>query len=468
MKRKHYSEKLSQLKLLRKKLNKIYAEDKNLISYQAKSLIFKIKALVKQLSMTVSKRQIRRVMGAFAIVLGTAYQGQSQYVFTPGVLNPFGITNEAADYNFICMADFDDDGDLDILSGSYVADEYDPNYGAAFVYYENLGTPQLAQFADPVINPFNLDGIGYINTPTSADIDGDGDVDLLIGGYIYAGGEGYLSGAAYYENIGTPENPNFAELVIGAFNIQAENEAVFVPTWVDIDGDGDLDIISSTYDYDTDGEPALLFHENVGSATAPNYAAPEFNTFGLDEPGIFNSFGDLDGDGDLDLMSNLYNLDGENLIKYYENTGSTTAPSFQNTADIIPNTIAGFGELSSYGSHALADLDDDGDLDFMFATYTYGKGYANTAFIYYENDAALSVEETFTTNVQVFPNPASDIINIPVNYSELIISDVQGKKVEAAEMSTGALNVSHLESGLYFISLIDDSGEYKNLRFLKE
>src|SRR5688572_28692928 len=97
----------------------------------------------------------------------------------------------------------------------------------------------------------------------------------------------------------------------------------------------------------------------VGAAEAtnpdPQFAAPVTNPFGFtaqpNDP--TGDFGDLDGDGDLDLVCGV--LDGSHRL--FWNTGNSTAPAFAAPINVHP---AAGGPASSV---ELADLDGDGDLD---------------------------------------------------------------------------------------------------------
>jgi hypothetical protein len=70
------------------------------------------------------------------------------------------------------FADADNDGDLDVFLGGL-----DGNT----IFLTNAGTPTGALFVAPVTNPFGLADVGSLSRPALGDVDGDGDLDALIG-----------------------------------------------------------------------------------------------------------------------------------------------------------------------------------------------------------------------------------------------------------------------------------------------
>jgi hypothetical protein len=78
------------------------------------------------------------------------------------------------------------------------------------------------------------------------------------------------------------------------------------------DGNGDIDLFVG------DGHGDIMFFENVGSATAPSFATVAPNPFGLArvEAYALPTFGDLDDDGDCDLLVG----EGAGTFEYFENT----------------------------------------------------------------------------------------------------------------------------------------------------
>ena len=190
--------------------------------------------------------------------------------------------------------------------------------------------------------------MGNESTPSFADLDGDGDLDAVVGA-----SDGTLH---YFENTGTATAPAFTERT-GAAN---PLDAVIVggsstPSFADLDGDGDLDAVVGA----SDG--TLRYFENNGSALAPAFiertgTANPFNTVDVGFRST-PSFADLDGDGDLDAVVGEY--DGS--LHLFENTGSATAPAFTARTGAA-NPFNGVDVVGS-STPSFADLDGDGDLD---------------------------------------------------------------------------------------------------------
>lgn len=171
--------------------------------------------------------------------------------FAAAQTNPFGLSY-AYYYAVADLIDLDNDGDLDLMAGTY--------YGS-FFYFENTGTASAPSFELPVENPFGLADISPTaddyNQPTFADLDQDGDLDIIAGDN---NGDFY-----YFENTGTVSAPAFAAVVMNPFNLVNASGVVGYytnPTFVDLDNDGDMDIMARSYGTDY-GD--FMYFENVYS-----------------------------------------------------------------------------------------------------------------------------------------------------------------------------------------------------------
>jgi hypothetical protein len=179
------------------------------------------------------------------------------------------------------FADLDGDGDQDLFAGD--------SFGRIH-YYRNRGRVNGASFDPPVINPFGITSSGGLANPAFADLDGDGDQDLLVG---------TASGTIIsYRNIGTATNPNFIRGDNNPFGLEPTTSAA-APSFADVDSDGDFDVFLG------DGNGTTRYFVNTGSSTSPQLVAADAS---LDNPlpdvGInaTPTLVDLNGDGFLDAF----------------------------------------------------------------------------------------------------------------------------------------------------------------------
>jgi cysteine-rich repeat protein len=277
-------------------------------------------------------------------------------------LAPFGLTNDGEQASPE-LVDLDGDGDLDAFVGVWNGLE------STLFLYENTGTARAPAFAAPKANPFGLSDVDAPD-PNFGDLDGDGDLDGLIGS-----ADGHM---LFFENTGTAQAPIFAAPQFEPFGLVAFAGNLPAPTFADLDGDGDLDVwASKVFGH-------IVVFENTGTPKAPAFAAPQTEPFGLaDIDSAFASpaFGDVDGDGDVDVL-----IGSLERTFFFENLGSATAPSFA-AAQVDPLGIARRGVEPS---PTLADLDGDGDLD---------------ALIGYRDGSVLFFENTGTANAPAFAAP---------------------------------------------------------------
>ena len=268
--------------------------------------------------------------------------------------------------NTMALADYDADGDTDMFWGDF--------FEAGLLLIENAGSCEAPNLrVEP--RPFPLDDpirtSGY-NAPTFGDYDGDGDLDLLMG----------VLGGAYNANTTTADNLMlFSQESDGGFELrtrrfisQIDVGSESVVSLVDLDGDGDLDmLLGNKIDPGDLTNSRVFLFENEGSATGPVFRRRgEFEL-----PGAYHNapaFGDLDADGDLDMLLGTW----RDEIRYVRNDGSATTPRFTLVDSAYVEITRG-----SNATPTLGDLDGDGDLDLMI-------GESSGALNYYENTGSAS------------------------------------------------------------------------------
>ena len=202
------------------------------------------------------------------------------------------------------FVDLDSDGDLDlILSNKIEQDNFDQ--GASY-YFENKGNSRSPVFH--FVEKMNFEP-AYHYAPAFADLDGDGDKDAFIGTWN--------QGIAFYRNAGTPDNPDLVAENTSYLKLTRGSNST--PALVDIDNDMDLDLFVG------EGSGTINFYRNEGSVTEPNFVLVSDKYLDIDVGRrSVPTFADLDNDGDYDMI---IGREAPGL-DYYENSGTATDPTF--------------------------------------------------------------------------------------------------------------------------------------------
>ncbi len=325
-------------------------------------------------SFRFNKRFVRRAFGTALVVFGMSFSQQASAQAT--FIAP--VSNPfglQATYQTAApaVADMDNDGDMDLLVAEY--------YGV-LKYYQNTGTATAPTFAAPVTNPFGMVVTGtYLPEVTIADLDGDGDLDVMCAEYNAVT---YNSDIKYFQNTGTATAPAFGAAQLNPFGTTS-GYYLNAPQLADIDNDGDYDFFSVAFN-NVSNATEIRYQENTGSAIAPAFGPVQLNPFGLTFPAssqyaVYLSFGDIDSDGDLDVMYGDGYSNGNFL--YIENTGSATAASFgtqvTNPFGLIATNATSTGQKMN--NPAILDMDNDGDLDIITGEYGGNLVYFENLFI---------------------------------------------------------------------------------------
>lgn len=256
----------------------------------------------------------------------------------------------------LVLGDVDGDGDLDIIVSEPPRNS-DYNYiSNPTKLYLNNG---VGGFSASIGIDSGPDNPSYLNKCELVDIDNDGDLDLI---------------SIRYNAIGV--NINDGSGVFGAHNVidAEENSNSFDFVSGDINNDGSIDFIVASY-ANFNGNRVFLNNGTGGFST-------HYMENGNEEGEHTSSFalGDVDGDGDLDLVQG--SVKGTDKIFYNNGNGD------------FSGGIGIGGIWSMTNSVALGDMDRDGDLDLVVGTgqtTSHQRLYLNDGFGNY-NTAALDIE----------------------------------------------------------------------------
>ena len=256
------------------------------------------------------------------------------------------VSDQATWTEHVLAADLDHDGDIDLVSGQRASDGLD-----ALAWFENDGSGQFS--THPVHESAAVPALAHnwfkTTSLESADLDGDGDVDLVasLRQYSRLPTEPYSTVYAWYENDGFG---SFAFHELTAISAIQGDANLVTLTPADLDGDGDKDLVVRK-----SGRSPLYWYTNDGTgAFGEAYA---FDATGIGIPV------DVDGDGDLDLVAD----NGLNQMVWFENQPGEPASQLGDV-DIYHGICApdgdGYARLSLRTTHSglLTILVDLGEL----------------------------------------------------------------------------------------------------------
>ena len=252
-------------------------------------------------------------------------------------------TNTGDEPRSLHAADIDGDGDIDVMSVNYLSNQLS--------YYPNsrIGGPQPSvrhlTSASQTRGPRNL---------RTGDINGDGVLDMISTSVL----DGKV---AWYRGTG---RGNFAsQQIIHRYQTGANEQGPRGLDVVDMDGDGDLDVLSTS-----EVGSSVCFHENTGSGS---FSQPVIITNRANGVNLVTTI-DMDGDGDLDVVSA---SPGDNKIAWYEQLGGGAKDSdgdgvnddedaFPNdpkeTADTDNDGVGDNADVFPNDPTEIADCDNDG------------------------------------------------------------------------------------------------------------
>ncbi|WP_460617784.1 T9SS type A sorting domain-containing protein [Hymenobacter ruber] len=359
----------------------------------------------------------------------------------------------------LTLGDVDGDGDLDLLSANFTGNTVSVRF--------NNGSGLFGSGAD-VPAGYGPQGLAL------GDLDGDGDLDFVAtnrdadsvsvrfnnGSGSFGGSRGVAVGDGP-QGLALSDVDNDGDLDLLASNLLASSVSVRlnngngtfgsgqeVPTGGqpfgialgDVDGDADADLLAVSYLYNG----IVSVRLNNGSGTFSGTQNVAVRSY---PPTVV--LGDVDHDGDLDLLTA---NSGNSTASVRLNNGSGT---FGGGADVSVGDVS--IAPSTPNAVAVADVDDDGDLDLLSANTTT----AGTVSVRLNNASGpLATAVAAPAALTAYPNPAGHgpatgrvQLSLPPAATHAELLDALGRTVRTvpAQAGTATLVVSGLPPGLYLM-----------------
>ncbi|MEO5571834.1 MAG: T9SS type A sorting domain-containing protein [Bacteroidia bacterium] len=352
--------------------------------------------------------------------------------------------------------DLDGDGDKEFMNGDINCDYLEVfTNGGSLLSADMVSVDSLYPSNNAVGNPPAYLGYPQLG-PHYFDADNDGNKDLVVAPCAYNNKN--FNNVLFYKNTTNNVINDFTYIKNSLFvddMIEVGSGSNVAVT--DIDGDGLQDMIIANYQYrdqiTSNNHAAASFYKNTGTATAPSFSlvTTDFaNLSSMGVNGLFPTFGDMDNDGDKDMIVGIE----DGTLNYFEKTGT-------NYVLIQPGMTACNGSLIDIGSYAtpfIVDLNRDGKLDLVIGEKS---GNLN----YYENTGTVTNAcFTFiTSNLGgVNVTPAQDIYGYSTPF---IFDSLQLYQLMIGSLSGYVYKYDNIDNNLAgTFNLIDSAFIYEPIR----
>lgn len=345
-----------------------------------------------------------------------------------GVFTNLNLNIPAIEQGSVALIDYNNDGFLDITYSGIGATE------RLTKFFTNNGNHTFTELTTVAVPGLNYGEIAW------ADYDNDGDKDFIISGFDdNTGGTN-----SYYTKLFINDGITVG---VPAFT---ESSEVFQQgwlgdiAWVDYNNDNNMDLMLTGVGGSGDERFSKMYKNNGdGTFTDTNlgFAAVSHSSM---------AWKDFDSDGDLDLFLTGVTTtpgDGNNVSTIYRNDGSDT---------FVNLNMETLFATSYYGDADSGDINNDGKDDIIITGYT-GNFVSNSNV--YLNHTTAGVIDTQLLKLTLYPNPSkSGLFKLRGENNTILKASVytsNGQKIKDCNIVNGLLNLTNINSGLYFVTFSD-------------
>ncbi|MGV3586518.1 MAG: T9SS type A sorting domain-containing protein [Adhaeribacter sp.] len=344
------------------------------------------------------------------------------------------------------LADVDADGDLDLLLG---------NRTGSIWFFRNVGTATKAIFKLETKDYLTLTGAGFRDIkPQFADINSDGRLDLIL-----AGTTGNSGAIKYILNTAGINQP-FNYAVTNIKTLPVGQNIGDVPAFYDLDNDGDQDLILASNVRLTPTSGPLRFYRNTGTAANPNFTL-ENEAWGnipaeLNRQNSYPIITDLNKDKSPELLL----VDDTGEIRIFSNIRQNLNGTFTPATDILQNPLTQTFEPSKLGNFlalAAGDLNADGMPEIIIGTRAGGLHYLSQQM---RGEIVNPEPLPEQTEVVIYPNPVNRDLTLTIQSPERVtftLYNLAGQRINIAANELANIHrvrVAGLTPGLYLVQVI--------------